>query len=171
MFEEQILPVQTPTSYSFAYLDEGDRYHKERNRFGLAKPSTDGVVRITDPDWIVEDADPETNRLTSDFYRFNANSKRPESRYFAPTFYVGYDYVPLVDYALSGSTLVTSYSFQDCYVADSPLQQAKVWGGVNIYKIDPTTGPKKVFALTTRELEDLKPVPVGKVDGILMDMP
>lgn len=149
---EELLPVQMLTRYSLAWLGK-------RDQFGLTKPSADGVIRFTEPDWIVEDADPETNRLVSDYYRYDFNTKYAAAHGYK-SFYDFTKYVPSVDYALCGETLITSYFFPDCYFTGNPMQKADVWGGVNIYKIDPTTGPKKVFALTTRNLEELKPVPV-----------
>ena len=71
------------------------------------------------------------------------------------------NYIPVVDYAISGTTLVTSYSFRHCYYRNNPMQKAEVWGGVNIYEIDPEKGPVKKFALTTRNLEELKEVPLN----------
>ncbi|MBR5759821.1 MAG: hypothetical protein IKX88_14620, partial [Thermoguttaceae bacterium] len=44
---------------------------------------------------------------------------------------------------------------------NNPMQKAEVWGGVNIYEIDPEKGPIKKFALTTRNLEELKEVPLN----------
>ena len=149
---EELLPAQTLTNYSLAWLGK-------RDQFGLTKPSADGVIRFAEPDWIVEDADPETNRLVSDYYRYDFNTRYAAAHGYK-SFYDFTKYVPSVDYALCGETLITSYFFPDCYFTGNPMQKADVWGGVNIYKIDPTTGPKKVFALTTRNLEELKPVPV-----------
>lgn len=154
----QFLAVQTPESYSLVWLGK-------RDRFGLTKPSTDGVIRLAEPDWIVEDADTETNRLVTDYYQndFNPSFSADAG---CESFYEYTDYVPSVDYALSGTTLVTSYFFKDCYFTGNRMQKADVWGGVNIYEIDPETGPKKVFALTTRNLEDLNPVPVATEDEV-----
>ena len=153
---------QEPSRYSLCWQGKGEQ-------FGIAKPSPDDAIHYVDPDWIVEDPDPETFRVVSDYYKYDFNFK------YAPTidieylkslgcnnFYDYVDYVPTLNYALSGNTLVTSYMFLDCHFAGCPMQKAKVWAGVNVYEIDPTTGPKRMLALTTRNIEDLKPVPVSE---------
>ena len=125
----------------------------EHERLGIVKPSPDDVVHFAEPDWIIEDADPETCQMTLDFYKKAGASTS--------------GYVPESDYALCGSTLVTSYVFDECYIGDAdpsrsvknPLPSAKVWEGVNIYEIDPEKGPKRVFAMTSRNMEPLKPEP------------
>ncbi len=151
---EQRLGVQTPDRYAFVWQGK-------RDRFGLTKKSTDDVIRFADPDWIVDDADPETNKLVTGYYKHDFNPKFSAEEGYK-SFYDYTNYVPQVDYALSGRTLITSYFFEDCYFTGNPMQKAEVWGGVNIYEIDPETGPQKVFALTTKGLEDLKPASVAE---------
>ncbi|MBR5759021.1 MAG: hypothetical protein IKX88_10555 [Thermoguttaceae bacterium] len=148
--------VQKPFVYAF-------EWRGKRERFALAKPSPDGTFRVVEPDWIVEDADLTTNKLVSDFFRYDY--KPDDIDYIQKlgykSFYDYTSYIPTVDYSLSGTTLATSYYFDACYLPNSPVQKAEVWGGVNIYEIDPEKGPVKKFALTTRNLEELKEVPLN----------
>ena len=154
---------QLPGRYSLCWQGKGER-------FGVAKPSPDDMLHYVEPRWLIEDADPETYRLVSDYYKHEIYGNYSEAKAdvvrYAKThgydsFYDFLDYIPSVDYAISGNTLVTSHMFLDCWFPGDPMAKAGVWAGVNIYEIDPVTGPKKVFALTTRNFEDLKPVAVG----------
>ena len=145
--------IQKPFAYTLTWLDK-------RERFALVKPSPDVSFRVVEPDWIVEDADPTTCQLVSDYYRYDYNTRLSKSLGHK-SYYEFTNYVPVVDYAISGTTLVTSYSFRHCYYRNNPMQKAEVWGGVNFYEIDQEKGPVKKFALTTRNLEELKEVPLN----------
>ncbi|MBO7679094.1 MAG: hypothetical protein J6S75_05430, partial [Thermoguttaceae bacterium] len=58
---------------------------------------------------------------------------------------------PLIRYSYSGNRLITSYYYDGLYFeGNTPLARAsKAWSGVDIYEIDPKTGPQRVFRMTT----------------------
>ena len=133
---------------------------------GVVKPSDDGKIRVAEPNWFLRDADPVTLQTIRDYY---SSGRYSDDTIVKDLKLDGYEssydyarYIPLIDYAICGSTLVTSYTFEKCYLKDAPLHSADVWGGVNIYEIDSETGPKRVFSLKTGHLDELKPVPVGE---------
>ena len=69
----------------------------------------------------------------------------------------------IVKHSIDKNRIITSYAFPHCYDDDYPtLQDAEVWAGVNIYEIDPETGPKRVFRMTTSHNRDLEVVPVSE---------
>ncbi|MBR4750414.1 MAG: hypothetical protein IK077_01485 [Thermoguttaceae bacterium] len=150
---EDLPCIQKPFVYTL-------EWRGKRERFALVKPSPDETFRVVEPDWIVEDADPRTNQLISDYYRYDYTVDYVRKIGYK-SYYEFVDWIPTVDYSLSGRTLVTSYNFDICYYRNNPMQKAEVWGGVNIYEIDPEKGPIKKFALTTRNLEELKEVPLN----------
>ena len=71
---------------------------------------------------------------------------------------------PLIRYSYSGSRLITSYYYDGLYFeGNTPLAWAsKAWSGVDIYEVDPKTGPQRVFRMTTSHGRDLEVVPVPK---------
>ncbi|MGI6402193.1 MAG: hypothetical protein ACOX0A_08815 [Thermoguttaceae bacterium] len=132
-------------------------------RIGVVKPSADGKMRITEPDWLFADANPETARKMCSYYKNIGEYRRmpanPDDSALI-SYYDVTDYIPSIDYYLHNKTLATTFVFDECYVDDSPVQSADVWAGVNIYEIDPEKGPQRVFAMTTQKDEDLKVAPV-----------
>ena len=151
--------VQSPWSYNVVWRDK-------MQLLGVVKPSEDGKIRFVEPDWFFRDADPVTLQKMREYYSFADYYHSRNVDYLKKDGYESYydyaDYIPLVDYSICGSTLVTSYTFDQCYFKGHPLQSADVWGGVNIYEIDSETGPKRVFSLKTGHLDELKPVPVDE---------
>ncbi len=135
----------------------------KKERLGVIKPSADEALTYVEPDWIIEDADPETNRAMVEYYRSLKSYYGYSESFIKSKGYDSYydvtDYIPAIDYHVCNSTLISSYVFDECYF-DGVLASADVWAGVNIYEIDPEKGPKRVFAMTTRDLEELKVVPV-----------
>ncbi len=151
--------LQSPWSYNVAWRDK-------MQLLGVVKPSDDGKIRVAEPNWFLRDADPVTLQTIRDYY---SSGRYSDDTIVKDLKLDGYEssydyarYIPLIDYAICGSTLVTSYTFEKCYLKDAPLHSADVWGGVNIYEIDSETGPKRVFSLKTGHLDELKPVPVGE---------
>ena len=153
--------LQSPWSYNVVWRDK-------MQLLGVVKPSDDGKIRVAEPNWFLRDADPVTLQTIRDYY--SSGRERERERQDIVDFKLdGYEsyydyasYIPLIDYSICGSTLVTSYTFEKCYLKDNPFHSADVWGGVNIYEIDSETGPKRVFSLKTGHLDELKPVPVGE---------
>ena len=155
--KEKILESQTyrpPFGYN-VFLYEKDCL------LGIVKPSEKNEV--VSPDWAIDSGDPETLEMMTDYYKslksYYGVSKRYLQEHGYSSYYEYTNYIPVVDFATCGSTLVTSYVFDECYIKGSPLQAAKVWAGVNVYEIDPEQGPKRVLALTTSNLGELKVVP------------
>ncbi|MBR5759639.1 MAG: hypothetical protein IKX88_13700, partial [Thermoguttaceae bacterium] len=150
---------QTPWSYDVVWRDK-------RQLMGVVKPSDDGKVRFAEPNWFLRDADPVTLQKTRDYYGsidyYHGTYVEDLKQNGYESYYDFTDYIPLIDYSICGSTLVTSYTFDKCYTKGSPMQSADVWGGVNIYELDSETGPKRVFSLKTGHLDELKPVPVDE---------
>ena len=151
--------LQSPWSYNVVWRDK-------MQLLGVVKPSDDGKIRVAEPNWFLRDADPVTLQTIRDYY---SSGRYSDDTIVKDLKLDGYEssydyarYIPLIDYAICGSTLVTSYTFEKCYLKDAPLHSADVWGGVNIYEIDSETGPKRVFSLKTGHLDELKPVPVGE---------
>ena len=160
---------QTPLSYNVLWRD------KER-RVGIVKPSSDGKTRVVEPDWLFDDADPVTSEKMCSYYKtigrpyFDGHGIIIE-RAGEKSFYELTDYIPKIDHSLCNQTLVTTYMFDECYFEYSPLQQAEVWAGVNVYEIDPVEGPKRVFALTTRNAEELKVAPIDNPEPANLQFP
>ena len=160
---------QTPVSYNVIWRD------KER-RVGIVKPSSDGKMRVVEPDWLFDDADPVTSEKMCSYYKtigrpyFDGHGIIIE-RAGEKSFYELTDYIPKIDHSLCNQTLVTTYMFDECYFEHSPLQQAEVWAGVNVYEIDPVEGPKRVFALTTRNAEEMKVAPVANPEPANLQFP
>ncbi len=150
---------QSPWSYDVVWRDK-------MQLLGVVKPSDDGKIRVAEPNWFLRDADPVTLQKMCDYYSsvyyYHGTDVEDLKRIGYESYYDSTEYVPLIDYSICGSTLVTSYTFEKCYLKDAPLHSADVWGGVNIYEIDSETGPKRVFSLKTGHLDELKPVPVGE---------
>ena len=136
---------QTPEEFSMRLLEEPDWL------IGVCPPSTDGKRTLREPFWTVAGFDQETWRLGGDDPRLNWH--------YPPWFKQANPYARSV---LAGRYLASAYVFQNCYYSDHPLHKARVWGGVYIYELDPETGPKKRFSLTTRNYEELTPVPVAE---------
>ena len=149
--------LQSPWSYDVAWRDK-------MQLLGVVKPSDDGKIRVAEPNWFLRDADPVTLQTIRDYY--SSGRERQDIVDFKLDGYESYydyaSYIPLIDYSICGSTLVTSYTFEKCYLKDNPFHSADVWGGVNIYEIDSETGPKRVFSLKTGHLDELKPVPIDE---------
>ncbi|MBO7678215.1 MAG: hypothetical protein J6S75_00955 [Thermoguttaceae bacterium] len=72
-----------------------------------------------------------------------------------------YRFHPLIRYSYSGTRLITSYHYDGLYFeGNTPLAWAsKAWSGVDIYEVDPKTGPQRVFRMTTSHGRDLESVP------------
>ena len=74
-------------------------------------------------------------------------------------------YQPLIRYSYSATGLITSYYYDGVYLdgkATMGWWLSRAWSGVDIYEVDPKTGPKKVFRMTTSHHRDLKEVPVSE---------
>lgn len=160
---------QTPLSYNFVWRD------KER-RVGIVKPSSDGKMRVVDPDWLFDDADHVTSEKMISYYKTIGRPYLDGANIIiAPagekSFYELTDYIPKIDHSLCNQTLVTTYMFDECYFGYSPLSQADVWAGVNVYEIDPQEGPKRVFALTTSNGKELKVTPIDNPDPVNLQFP
>ena len=69
---EDLPCIQKPFVYTL-------EWRGKRERFALAKPSPDEQFRVVEPDWIVEDADPTTCQLVSDYYRYDYNTRLSKS--------------------------------------------------------------------------------------------
>ena len=151
--------LQSPWSYDVVWRDK-------MQLLGVVKPSDDGKIRVAEPNWFIRDADPVTLQKMRDYYSsvyyYHGENVEDLKLDGYESYYDSTEYIPLIDYSICGSTLVTSYTFDECYFEGSPMQSADVWGGVNIYEIDSETGPKRVFSLKTGHLDELKPVPVDE---------
>lgn len=151
--------LQSPWSYDVVWRDK-------MQLLGVVKPSDDGKIRVAEPNWFLRDADSVTLQKMRDYYSsvyyYHGENVEDLKLDGYESYYDSTEYIPLIDYSICGSTLVTSYTFDECYFEGSPLQSADVWGGVNIYEIDSETGPKRVFSLKTGHLDELKPVPVDE---------
>ena len=151
--------LQSPLSYNVVWRDK-------MQLLGVVKPSDDGKIRVAEPNWFLRDADPVTLQKMRDYYSstyyYHGTNVEDLKEDGYESYYDYTNYVPLIDYSICGSTLVTSYTFDECYFKGSPMYSADVWGGVNIYELDSETGPKRVFSLKTGHLDELKPVPVDE---------
>ena len=159
--DEDTAPMlQLPDTYLLKWLG-----HYER--FALTPPSDDQDGHFTVPKWTVFDSDERTYNLVADMLK---------NQHFLDIDRVGnklvkvkknsYKYaiaIPIVKHSIDKNRIITSYAFPHCYDDDYPtLQDAEVWAGVNIYEIDPETGPKRVFRMTTSHNRDLEVVPVSE---------
>ena len=151
--------LQSPLSYNVVWRDK-------MQLLGVVKPSDDGKIRVAEPNWFLRDADPVTLQKMRDYYSsvyyYHGTNVEDLKEDGYESYYDYTNYVPLIDYSICGSTLVTSYTFDECYFEGSPMYSADVWGGVNIYELDSEMGPKRVFSLKTGHLDELKPVPVDE---------
>ena len=147
------LVVKKPGEFSLAWQGKYES-------FGIGKPTNRDVV-FAEPDWIVDDANLKTRKAITNYYINDFNTDYAKS-HGLNNFYDYTQYIPVVDYALQGNTLITSYLFKDCYFADNPMQKEEVWAGVNVYRLDLNNPPKRVFSLTTRNLKELKEAPVSE---------
>ena len=152
--------LQLPDTYILKWLG-----HYER--FALTPPSGDQDSHFTAPKWIVFDSDERTYNLVADMLK---------KKYYYSTYYKGEkvvtekmnvyentEAIPIIQQSIDKNRIITSYAFTYCYDDDYPtLQAAEVWAGVNIYEIDPETGPKRVFRMTTSRNRDLEVVPVSE---------
>ena len=83
------LGYQTPEIYNVLWRDK-------IRRIGVVKPSADGEMRITEPDWLFEDSDPETSRKMCSYYKsINNYHGRPTG---SRSYYDFTDYIPTIDY-------------------------------------------------------------------------
>ena len=133
-------------------------------------------MRVVEPDWLFDDADPVTSEKMCSYYKtigrpYFEGPNLVITRAGEKSFYELTDYIPKIDHSLCNQTLVTTYMFDECYFEYSPLQQAEVWAGVNVYEIDPVGGPKRVFALTTRNAEEMKVAPVANPEPANLQFP
>ena len=152
--------LQLPDTYFLKWLG-----HYER--FALTPPSVDHDGHFIPPKWTVFDSDERTYNLVADALKKEYFS----SRYYdgkktvtkRKNVYENMKDIPIVKQSIDKNRIITSYAFPHCYDDDYPtLQDAEVWAGVNIYEIDPETGPKRVFRMTTSHNRDLEVVPVSE---------
>ncbi len=101
----------------------------------IVPPSEAGLFDYVPSKWIVQNADEDTYRLSLE---------HPPINHHYPPYFTQEN--PRADYSLFNNIIATTYSFDNCYYSDHELHKAKVWGGVNIFEID----PKKQTIQTTR---------------------
>ena len=152
--------LQLPDTYILKWLG-----HYER--FALTPPSDDQDGHFTAPKWTVFDSDERTYNLVADTlkkeYYYSTYYKGEKMIKEKKNTYENVEDIPIVKQSIDKNRIITSYAFPHCYDDDYPtLQDAEVWAGVNIYEIDPETGPKRVFRMTTSHNRDLEVVPVSE---------
>ena len=149
--------LQLPDTYILKWLG-----HYER--FAVTPPSGDQDGHFTAPKWTVFDSDERTYSLVVKMLKkqhllVKAGNKLVKVKMNS---YKNAKTIPIVKQSIDKNRIITSYAFPHCYDDDYPtLQAAEVWAGVNIYEIDPETGPKRVFRMTTSHNRDLEAAPVS----------
>ena len=154
---------QLPDTYTLKWLGL-------REEFCVVPPSKDGDSHFVPPKWTVFDADKDSFNGYMDACRGNTTPSARKAAGGQSQRSAALDRVPTflcddltVCCCVHEDRIITTSDNPLCYDKSyRDLYDLEVWSCVNIYEIDPETGPKNVFRMTTSHNRDLEAAPVSE---------